>query len=367
MSDANNAPSPPASVASTLPGPLSPAGVAAEVDAAFASDAELRLLVRQRRVTFKAVRARVAARLGVDEALLKEKALKALRDAATEALEHDDECFHCGQAALADMTLLNCDLCTRSYHFACADLAEEPTGVFACPACAPEGLCHVTGEAPAPHRCGHCGRRFADAAIADAGGAFPDGELWRCFVCEDTAGLGRVVAPDPEDAARLLVTWTGLGAWHASSASRARVALHSAAKLRNFDPRRTPRASQRRRRRGLGRRRRREARRARGRGPRGLSPERVVAEKRWSVDGRSPSRLLRVKWAGLDYDDCTWEREADVAAAAPEAVAAFDGLRAGLDTAAVAAFRRARSGAEALRRSRPGSRAATSTATSSRA
>ena len=74
--------------------------------------------------------------------------------AQTEALEHDDECFHCGQAALADMTLLNCDLCTRSYHFACADLTEEPTGVFACPACAPEGLCHVTGEAPAPHRCG---------------------------------------------------------------------------------------------------------------------------------------------------------------------------------------------------------------------
>ena len=87
MSDANNAPSPPASVASTLPGPLSPAGVAAEVDAAFASDAELRVLVRQRRVTFKAVRARVAARLGVDEALLKEKALKAaLRDAAVRAI-----------------------------------------------------------------------------------------------------------------------------------------------------------------------------------------------------------------------------------------------------------------------------------------
>ena len=72
----------------------------------------------------------------------------------------------------------------------------------------------------------------------------------------------------------------------------------------------------------------------------GLSPERVVAERRWSVDGRSKSRLLRVKWAGLDYDDCTWEREADVAAAAPEAVAAFDGLSRGLDTAAVAAFRR---------------------------
>ncbi|KAK7241885.1 chromodomain-helicase-DNA-binding protein [Aureococcus anophagefferens] len=91
MSDANNAPSPPASVASTLPGPLSPAGVAAEVDAAFASDAELRLLVRQRRVTFKAVRARVAARLGVDEALLKEKALKAaLRDAAWAGLDYDD-------------------------------------------------------------------------------------------------------------------------------------------------------------------------------------------------------------------------------------------------------------------------------------
>ncbi|KAH8049577.1 CHD3-type chromatin-remodeling factor [Aureococcus anophagefferens] len=232
MSDANNAPSPPASVASTLPGPLSPAGVAAEVDAAFASDAELRLLVRQRRVTFKAVRARVAARLGVDEALLKEKALKAaLRDAATEALEHDDECFHCGQAALADMTLLNCDLCTRSYHFACADLAEEPTGVFACPACAPEGLCHVTGEAPAPHR---------------------------------------------------------------STRSR-------------------PRAS----------------------GP--LAGARRRGE---ALERRRPVPASSVKWAGLDYDDCTWEREADVAAAAPEAVAAFDGLRAGLDTAAVAAFRR---------------------------
>jgi len=65
---------------------LSPAVVSAEVDAAFADDETLRCLVRQRRVTSKAVRARVAVQLGVDEVLLKAKALKAaLRDASARA------------------------------------------------------------------------------------------------------------------------------------------------------------------------------------------------------------------------------------------------------------------------------------------
>ena len=66
---------------------LSPAVVSAEVYAAFADDETLRCLVRQRRrVRSKAVRARVAVQLGVDEVLLTAKALKAaLRDASARA------------------------------------------------------------------------------------------------------------------------------------------------------------------------------------------------------------------------------------------------------------------------------------------
>ena len=88
---------------------------------------------------------------------------------------------------------------------ACAGLERAPDGVFRCAYCDPANECHVTGDAPAPFSCGHCGRRYCERAFGENGQKAPEegATLWRCFHCEDNSGLDSILEDAGADPAPL--------------------------------------------------------------------------------------------------------------------------------------------------------------------
>ena len=88
---------------------------------------------------------------------------------------------------------------------ACAGLERAPDGVFRCAYCDPANECHVTGDAPAPFSCGHCGRRYCERAFGENGQKTPEegATLWRCFHCEDESGLDSILEDAGADPAPL--------------------------------------------------------------------------------------------------------------------------------------------------------------------
>ena len=69
-------------------------------------------------------------------------------------------------------------------------------------------------------------------------------------------------------------------------------------------------------------------------------PQRVLAERPFSIDGRATkTRDLLVKWRGRPYDESSWERECDLDRCGTSFREAFDERERSVDTPAIKAKR----------------------------
>jgi len=250
-----------------------------------------------------------------------------------------------------------CAICTLPFSMKCAGRERVPdAGVFECDACEAKNLCHEScgggkaGNKKADYRCGHCGRRYCEQALVENGQRRPAGDLWRCFRCEAVAGLQAIESHAGD---WFLCTWKSSADWHASWVHRKRVEGLSKGKVRNYLKRVNdygvglelshetgdededddyPQWK-----RGDARFLRRLAAATRNSGT-GFStvPQRVLAERPFSIDGRpTKMRDLLVKWRNRPYDESSWERAQDLDRCGTSFREAFDQRETSVDTAQI--------------------------------